>query len=61
MVERPKEKLSEELLENLGSIAASSAARNQTAAQSSVETAQPDSSDEDDERAIMDEELEGLD
>ncbi|RUS85519.1 hypothetical protein EGW08_006727, partial [Elysia chlorotica] len=61
VVERPKEKLSEELLQNLGSIAASSAARNQTVPESSAEVPQPESSEDEDERAVLDEELEGLD
>ncbi|GFR66335.1 dynein assembly factor 1, axonemal [Elysia marginata] len=63
VVERPKEKLSEELLGNLNSIAASTAARNQAVQQDSNQSVpQPESSDdEDEERAQVDEELEGLD
>lgn len=61
VVERPKEKLSEELLGNLSSIAASSAARDQETLQISVTAPNPECSDDEDEKAKMDEELEGLD
>ena len=61
MVERPKEKLSEELLGNLSSIAGSSAARNQTVAQSTVDEPYQDGSDGEEETVDLDDELEGLD